>query len=613
MSSTIPSDNFDSAAFLKTLTAKPGIYQMLNNVGEIIYVGKAKNLKNRVSSYFQKQDHSPKTKVMVSLICDIQIVITQSENEALILENQFIKKYRPRYNVVFRDDKTYPSIYLSDEAYPRLSIHRGKQTKKGDYFGPFTGSTAARYSISLMQKLFQIRQCENSVFNYRSRPCLQYQIKRCSGSCVNKISQQDYLNDVELVRLFYKGKNESVLNLLNERMQRASEELAFETAAQIRDQIIQLRRVLEKQSVKGSGSSEGINIDIVAAGIKEKVAAIFVLQIRNGQVMGSRNYFPKVVVDTPVEEIIEAFIGQHYTGSQNELPAEIITNLPLANQTTLAELVAENRGSKLRLAYNVKSDRAAWLDMANRNLDEMISAKLASKNHTQKRMQILMDELALDKMPIRMECFDISHFQGENTVASCVVFEQGQAKKSDYRRFNIQDVAAGDDYAAIEQAVRRRFLRLVKEEARLPDLLIIDGGKGQLNQAQKVLEDLGLDQVTLISVAKGSDRKVGMEQIFFPSEAIARRLEEDSLGLHLIQAIRDEAHRFAITGHRGKRDKQRKTSTLEGIAGVGAKRRRAIIQHFGGLQEVKRAGVNDLKQVEGISQSLAQVIYNHLH
>ncbi|WP_444994468.1 excinuclease ABC subunit UvrC [Aliikangiella sp. IMCC44359] len=582
---------------------------MINQSGEIIYVGKAKNLKKRVSSYFQKQDHPPKTRVMVSQICDIQIVVTESENEALILENQFIKKYRPRYNVVFRDDKSYPYIFLSNEEYPRLSIHRGKQSQKGDYFGPFTGSTAARYSISLMQKLFLIRQCENSVFRYRSRPCLQYQIKRCSGSCVNKISQQDYLSDVQLVRLFYQGKNDSVIGVLTKRMEEASEKLDFEKAAQIRDQIVQLRRVLEKQSVQGSDT----DTDIIAAGIREKTAGIFVLHIRNGLVQGSRNFFPKVPLDTSVEEVIESFIGHFYSASQNEVPAEIVINCKIPEEQALAELIGHLRDVKVRLAHKVKTSRAAWLDMANRNLQEMITAKLASKNHTQKRMQCLMDELGLDKLPIRMECFDISHFQGEQTVASCVVFEQGQAKKSDYRRFNINQVKAGDDYAAIEQAVRRRFSRLVKEEAKLPDLLIIDGGKGQLNQAQKVLEDLELEQVTLISVAKGSDRKVGMEQIFFPSEAIARRLEEDSLGLHLIQSIRDEAHRFAITGHRGKRDKVRKTSILEGIAGVGAKRRRAIIQHFGGLQEVKRAGVSDLKQVEGISQSLAQTIYDHLH
>ena len=582
---------------------------MINVAGEIIYVGKAKNLKKRVSSYFQKQDHTAKTKVMVSLIDSIQIVITESENEALILENQFIKKYRPRYNVVFRDDKTYPSIFLSDEDYPRLSIHRGRQNKKGHYFGPFTGSSAARYSISLMQKLFLIRQCENSVFKHRSRPCLQYQIKRCSGSCVGKISQQDYLKDVNLVRLFYQGKNESVIDNLNQRMQKAAENLEYEMAAQVRDQIIALRRVLEKQSVQMSDS----NIDIIAAGVTEKTAGIFVLHIRNGMVQGNRNFFPKVPDNIQAVELIESFIGHFYSNPQNELPAEIIVNHSLSEAKQIEALLSETRSNKVRLAHKVKTNRAAWLEMAVRNMKEMIATRLATKSHTQKRMQSLMDELSLDKLPLRMECFDISHFQGEQTVASCVVFEQGQAKKSDYRRFNINNVAAGDDYAAIEQAVRRRFQRLVKEEARLPDLLIIDGGKGQLNQAQKVLEELELAQVTLISVAKGSDRKVGMEQIFFPSEAVARRLEEDSIGLHLIQAIRDEAHRFAITGHRGKRDKLRKTSILEGIPGVGAKRRRAIIQYFGGLQEVKRAGVSDLKQVDGISQSLAEVIYDHLH
>lgn len=604
---------FDSKSFLSNLTSRPGVYQMLSETDDIIYVGKAKNLKKRVSSYFQKQDHPPKTKVLVAQITDIQVIITSSENEALILENQLIKKYRPRYNVIFRDDKTYPYIFLSDEKYPRLSIHRGRQNKKGDYFGPFTGSTAARYSISLMQKLFAIRQCENSVFNYRSRPCLQYQIKRCSGACVDKISFADYQKDVELVRLFYRGQNESVISQLSERMEQASTELAFEKAAQLRDQIVSLRRVLEKQAVNRIQPSRNTDIDVISANNKEKTAVVFVLHIRNGSVQGSKQFFPKMPADTTNNEILQSFISHYYPNNKGEIPNEIITNYALENADSLAELMSELGGRKMKISHQVKTSKAAWLLMASKNAEQLLLSKLQAKTHLQKRMQVLMDELALDKLPFRMECFDISHFQGEETVASCVVFEQGQAKKSDYRRFNIKDVAKGDDYAAIEQAVRRRFERLVKEQAKLPDLLIIDGGKGQLHQAQKVLEDLNLPEVTLISVAKGSDRKVGMEQIFFPSEAIARRLEEDSPGLHLIQAIRDEAHRFAITGHRAKRDKKRKVSTLEGIAGVGAKRRKALILHFGGLQEVKRAGVEDLKQVDGINAALAELIYDYLH
>jgi len=604
---------FDSQNFLQNLTSHPGIYQMINQTGDIIYVGKAKNLKKRVTSYFQKQDHPPKTKVMVAQIFDIQVVVTGSENEALILENQLIKKFRPRYNVVFRDDKTYPYIFLSDEEYPRLSIHRGRQNKKGDYFGPFTGSTAARYSISLMQKLFAIRQCENSVFNYRSRPCLQYQIKRCSGSCVGKISLQDYQQDVELVRLFYKGQNDTVIKELNQRMETASKELAFEKAAQYRDQIVSLRRVLEKQVVNTRQSNKNSDIDIIAAQSKEKTAIVFVLHVRNGIVQGSKQYFPKMPADTSNSEIVQSFISHYYPQNKNDIPNEIVVNAEIENAQALSELMSNIGTHKVKISHQVKTNKAAWLSMANNNSEQILQSKLQAKSHLQKRMQVLMDELNLDKLPFRMECFDISHFQGEETVASCVVFEQGQAKKSDYRRFNIKDVAKGDDYAAIEQAVRRRFERLVKEQAKLPDLLIIDGGKGQLNQAQKVLEELDLPQVTLISVAKGSDRKVGMEQIFFPSEAIARRLEEDSLGLHLIQAIRDEAHRFAITGHRGKRDKKRKTSALEGISGVGAKRRKALIQHFGGMQGVKRAGVEDLRQVDGINSGLAELIYDYLH
>ncbi len=604
---------FDASPFLKNLTSRPGIYQMLSESKEIIYVGKAKNLKKRVSSYFQKQDHTPKTKVMVKQIRDIQVVVTASENEALILENQLIKQHKPRYNVIFKDDKTYPYIHLSDEKFPRLSIHRGRQSKKGHYFGPFTGSSSARYSISLMQKLFAIRQCENSVFNYRSRPCLQYQIKRCSGSCVGKISRDDYLKDVELVKLFYQGKNQTVLEELTQRMEKASEDLAFEKAADLRDQIISLRSVLEKQSVNNLNASRTNSVDVIAADSREKTAVVFLLQVRNGIVQGSKQFLPKLPADTATGELLNSFIGQYYPQNAAEMPNEIVSNVKVEGGAFLAESLSEMAGRKVKITHQVKTNKASWLAMAKRNVDQILLAKLKAKSHLNKRMQVLMDELSLDKLPFRMECFDISHFQGEETVASCVVFEQGQAKKSDYRRFNIKGVSAGDDYAAIEQAVRRRFERLVKEDAKLPDLLLIDGGKGQLHQAQKVLEDLDLPQVTLIGVAKGSDRKVGMEQIFFPSEAVARRLEEDSPGLHLIQAIRDEAHRFAITGHRGKRDKKRKTSTLEGIPGVGAKRRRSLIQHFGGLQGIQRAGVDDLKQVEGINQALAETVYDYLH
>jgi len=605
--------SFDYQPFLSNLTSLPGIYQMLSVEGEIIYIGKAKNLKKRVSSYFQKQDHPPKTKVMVKQIRNIEVIITDSENDALILENQLIKKHKPRYNVVFRDDKTYPYILLTDEKYPRLSIHRGRQSQKGDYFGPFTGSSSARYSISLMQKLFAIRQCENSVFKYRSRPCLQYQIKRCSGSCVGKISDEDYQKDVELVRLFYRGKNQSVINELTHRMEQASNTLDFEQAAHYRDQIINLRRVLEKQSVNSLNASRSNSIDVIAANTKEKMAVVFVLHVRNGMIQGSRQYFPKLPLDTSNSEILSSFISHYYPQNKQDIPNEIIVSSEIEGQSFLSDLLTSLTERKVKISHQVKTNKASWLAMANKNIEQLLISKLQAKSHLQKRMQVLMQELSLDKLPFRMECFDISHFQGEATVASCVVFEQGQAKKSDYRRFNINNVTKGDDYAAIEQAVRRRFERLVKEDAKLPDLLLIDGGKGQLNQAQKVLEDLNLPQVTLIGVAKGSDRKVGMEQIFFPSEAIARRLEEDSPGLHLIQAIRDEAHRFAITGHRGKRDKKRQTSTLEGIAGVGAKRRKQLIQHFGGLQEVKRAGVEDLKQVEGINAKLAETIYDFLH
>jgi len=605
--------SFDAKSFLANLTRRPGIYQMLNRDGDIIYIGKAKDLKNRVSSYFQKQDHSPKTQVMVKQIRDIHVVVAASENDALILENQLIKKHKPRYNVIFRDDKSYPYIYLSDHRYPRLSIHRGKQSGKGNYFGPFTGSSAAHYSISLMQKLFAIRQCENSVFNYRSRPCLQYQIKRCSGSCVDKISWQDYQKDVELVRLFYQGKNDTVIKQLEQRMQQAADSMMYEKAALLRDQIKQLRRVLEKQSVQNLSASQINNIDIIALQRKEKIAVVFLLQVRNGMVQGSRQFFPKLPAQTSDDEVLSSFIGHFYPQNQQQIPQQIVTSGEVEGQPFLQHLLSQLASFQVKFLTQVKTNKAAWLNMAKQNAKQLLIAKLQEKTHLNKRMQVLMDELSLDKLPLRMECFDISHFQGEHTVASCVVFEQGSAKKSDYRRFNIKGVEPGDDYAAIEQAVRRRFQRLVKEEAKMPDLLLIDGGKGQLNQACQVLESLELTHITVIGVAKGSDRKVGMEQIFFPSAALAIRLEDDSPGLHLIQAIRDEAHRFAITGHRGQRDKKRKTSSLEGMPGIGAKKRRALIQHFGGLQEVKRAGIEDLCEVEGISGKLAQVIFDYLH
>lgn len=607
-SKRLDNKKFDHKSYLKNLTSKPGVYQMLKG-DEIIYVGKAKNLNKRLSSYFQKQDHSAKTKTMVALLDDIQIIVTQSENEALILENQLIKKHRPRYNVVFKDDKSYPYIFLSNDQYPRLSVQRGRRRQKGDYFGPFPGASAARYSISLMQKLFLIRQCENSYFRHRSRPCLQYQIKRCSGPCVNKISQQEYLKDVELVRLFYQGKNQSVLAAMTQKMQHAADDLNYEDAAQLRDQIIQLRKILQKQTVQAKHN----NLDVIAADLHEQNAGIFLLHVRNGMVLGNRSFFPKTPAGTAIEEVLETFINYFYLNSQNELPGEIVISHQLTNARELKALLKENRNNKITLSHQVKTNRAAWLELAQKNLREMMKVKLASKSHIEKKLHSLMQELSLDKLPMRMECFDISHFQGEETVASCVVFEKGVAKKTDYRRFNIRDVKAADDYAAIEQAVKRRFQRLVKEDAKLPDLLIIDGGKGQLNQAQKVLEELALQEITLISIAKGSDRKAGMEQIFFPHQARATKLAENSLALHLLQTIRDEAHRFAITGHRGKRDKKRKTSSLESIPGVGAKRRKAMITHFGGLQGVQQASVNDLKQVSGISQQLAQIIYDHLH
>ncbi|WP_144394356.1 excinuclease ABC subunit UvrC [Pleionea sediminis] len=605
---TSSDSNFDIQAFLAQLTEKPGVYRMLDSEHQVIYVGKAKNLKKRVSSYFNKTDLSIKTQVMVKQVREIEFTVTNTETEALLLENNYIKQIKPRYNVIFRDDKSYPYVFLSKGDFPRLAYHRGAKKAKGDYFGPFPSSGAVKQSLTLLQKLFRVRQCEDSVFQNRSRPCLQYQIKRCTAPCVNYISKEEYAKDVKLTRLFYQGKDEQVIDELKGRMEEASNQLEFESAAYYRDLISSMRKVVEKQVISGSE----VNADVFSVALKAGVACVTAVFIRQGKVLGTKSFFPKVTSINSLKELTESFIVQFYLSSR-EVPAEVILGECDVDIDVLSAAVREIAGRQVRVSNNVRSDRASWVKLANQNCEQALMSRLNSQTNQTKKLQALQKDLNLPSAPNHMECFDISHTMGEGTVASCVVFKEGAPDRKSYRRFNIVDVTPGDDYAAIEQAVSRRYARLLKEEASMPDLILIDGGKGQLKSAQKAFDELGLSDSCLISVAKGTERKAGMEQLFKPGNSIAQVLPDSSASLHLIQHIRDEAHRFAIAGHRAKRGKTRVKSWLEEIPGVGAKKRQELLKHFGGLQNIESAALEDLKKVRGINTHLAEKIYNHIH
>lgn len=601
---------FDATRFLNNLPNKPGVYRMLDEQATVIYVGKARDLKKRVASYFQKDHDSVKTRALVRNIAAMEFTITQSETEALLLENNYIKRLKPRYNIVLRDDKSYPYIYLSEGEYPRLAFHRGAKTAKGRYFGPYPGAGAVRSSLWQLQKLFRVRQCEDSFFANRSRPCLQYQIKRCTAPCVNLISPEQYAVDVELTTLFLEGKNQDVLAALGERMEQAALALEFERAAGFRDQLIALRKVQEVQAI--SQEDAELDVDAVAAVLRSGVICVLVMFIRGGRVLGSKSFFPSLPQAESLEEVLAAFLPQFYLG-RDPLPREVICNTAIADAKLLEQALSDIAGRKIRFTSSVRSDRARWLALAQQNAESELGTRLATQSLTSARVAALQQAFNLDSPPQRLECFDISHTLGEGTVASCVVFEDGAPKKSDYRRFNIEGITGGDDYAAMHQALSRRYTRLKAGEARLPDILLIDGGINQLAQAEKVLGALEITGVLLIGVAKGESRKPGLERLFMPGVADPVLLAHDSPALHLIQHIRDEAHRFAITGHRNRRDKARTTSTLENIPQVGPKRRRDLLKHFGGLQEVKKASVTELAKAPGISQALAQTIYDHLH
>ncbi len=604
---------FDGKAFAKQLPGKPGVYRMLDSKGTVIYVGKAKSLKNRVSSYFRPKDQlDAKTTVMVARICAIETTVTHTENEALLLENNLIKELRPRYNIVLRDDKSYPWIYLStDQEFPRLSFHRGARKGKGRYFGPYPSAGAVRASLNQLQKLFLVRQCEDSFFSNRTRPCLQYQIKRCTAPCTGYILEENYREDVEHAVLFLEGKSQKIIEVLVKRMERASADLKFELAARYRDQIYNLQRLHEKQYV----SHEKGNTDIIACVTNRGMGCVCVVFIRDGQLLGSKTYFPGNTRNASHDEILDAFIPQFYLNNQTEraIPETILLSHKPADMNLLAEVLTEHAGKKVQLKREVRGERARWQEMAQNNAELALAQRLANDMNMLQRFNSLQEILNLEDPVERIECFDISHTQGEATVASCVVFGQEGANKAEYRRFNIEDIEPGDDYAAMRQALNRRYTRVRKEDGKLPDILLIDGGKGQTNIAREVLDSLQINEVMLIGVAKGPGRKPGLETLVLNSEEREMRLPADTPALHLIQQVRDEAHRFAITGHRQRRAKARKTSSLEHIEGVGQKRRQNLLQYFGGLQGVAKAGVEDLAKAPGISRALAQKIYDMFH
>ena len=609
------SDNeFDAKAALRNIPNKPGVYRMLDEKGVVIYVGKAKVLKKRVSSYFLKNVSSPKTRVMVSHICDIEVTVTHTENEALILENNLIKSLKPRYNVLFRDDKSYPFIYLSTEhPFPRLGVHRGAKKKKGRYFGPYPSAGAVRETLGLLQKIFPVRQCEDSFYSNRSRACLQHQIKRCTAPCVGLISQQDYAEDVNHAVMFLQGKRNVVIEQLISKMEQASQDLAFEKAAHFRDQIANLQRIQEKQYI----DSEGGNQDIIATAVQNGIACVQLFSVRGGRNLGNKTFFPQNAKNTEPEEILSTFIAQYYLGDAQsngrEIPADIILSHEIENKALMEQVLKQQSDRVITLQSKPRGQRARWLEMAVQNVQQALKSRLNSHATVLQRYEALQNALELDELPTRMECFDISHTMGEATVASCVVFDEKGPLKADYRRFNIEDITPGDDYAAMKQALMRRYKRLKEGEAKLPDILFIDGGKGQVSQAKEVLEELQINDVMLIGVTKGEGRNPDLDTLYLSATQRKIILPPDSPALHLTQQIRDEAHRFAISGHRNRRAKKRKTSVLEGIEGLGPKRRQQLLKQFGGLQEVTRAGVEDLARVPGISKQLAKKIYETFH
>ena len=608
MVSEVAVNSFDAHAFLKKLTTRPGIYKMLNEKGEIIYIGKAKNLKNRVSSYFKNNTSSIKQRVMVAKVAAIEVTVTHTEGEALLLECQQIKRHRPRYNICLRDDKSFPYIFLSSEQnFPQITIHRGAKSKKGRYFGPYPSSGAVRESLKLLQRLFPIRQCDDTIYNNRTRPCLQHQIGRCTAPCVGLIDKVHYALDVQSTVMFLEGKGSLLIDQLIIKMEQAAANLDFEKAASFRDQITKLRSVLEKHFVSG----EKGDVDIIACVSKGNIACVQVFFIRNGQHLGNKVFFPGIIEEHNPAAIVQAFIPQYYF--DKPVPYELIVSHELEETALLIEVLAGQAKHPVAIASNVRGERLKWLQIAITNAENSLLSKLSDKQGIYARFLSLQEELGCKNIPKRLECFDISHTQGDQTVASCVVFNREGPVKSAYRRFNITGITGGDDYAASHQAVFRRFKRLKQGEHEAPDILFIDGGKGQVHEAQKALAELDINNVMIVGVSKGPARKAGMEKLILVDQDHPLDVAPSAGGLLLIQNIRDEAHRFAITGHRMRRGKASKESILESITGLGVKRRQVLLKQFGGLQGISSASIDALCSVEGISRQLAQRVYELFH
>ena len=601
---------FDHKSFIKALTTRPGVYQMYDAEHNLLYVGKARNLKNRVGSYFRASGLTEKTMALVARIHEIQVTVTSTEVDALLLEHNLIKTQQPPYNILLRDDKSYPYIFLSSEdKYPRISLHRGAKRRKGQYFGPYPSAGAVRDSLHFLQKVFKVRQCEDSFFSNRSRPCLQHQIDRCTAPCVELVTAQEYAQQVENTTLFLSGKSQELMVRLADDMERAAAQLAYEKAAVFRDQLAQLQQVQASQGIEGVKG----DLDIIAAAVGGGRACVQVIFVRGARALGSKTYYPPLRLQESPQEVLGAFIPQYYLDGVRAVPAEILTNELPQDSATLAQALAAQSGRQVKLRSKVRDARARWLQLALQTAETNLASHLSGRQSVLERLQALQELLGLPELPERMECFDISHSSGEATVASCVVFDQNGPRKSDYRRFNIEGITGGDDYAAMHQALERRYKRLKSGEAPMPDILFIDGGRGQVSQAKSVLEDLQVAGVEVIGVAKGVTRKAGFETLLNGTTGRECQLGADNPALHLIQQIRDEAHRFAITGHRARRDKSRQRSLLEDIAGVGAKRRRDLLRHFGSAQAVENANIEELKKVSGISATMAQQIYDHLH
>ncbi len=599
-------NEFDPREFISSLPLLPGVYRMLDKEGQVLYVGKAGQLKKRVASYFQKTNISPRIRLMVSHIARIEVTVTRSEAEALLLENNLIKALKPRYNILFRDDKSYPYIVLTGHEFPRISYYRGATGKQHQYFGPYPNSHAAKESIQLLQKIFRIRTCEDSVFSNRTRPCLLHQIHRCTAPCVGLISQQDYATDIRNAALLLQGKQDEVEGVLRRAMEQASEQQHYEQAAALRDQLQALHTVQQKQFME---SGRATDADIVAVAELNGMLCVNLAMVRGGRHLGDKSLFPQNAEGQSPEEVLEAFLAQHYLNTS--VPPLILSSVEIAAEP-LEALLSEQAGYKVQIRHNVSGERRQWLEMAQQNALLALGQQAGQQASQLARLNALREVLALPQLA-RIECFDISHTMGEATVASCVVYDNLAMRNAEYRRYNIDGITAGDDYAAMRQALLRRYQKLQSGEGKRPDLVLIDGGAGQLGVACEVMAELNLTDIPLLGVAKGVERKPGMEQLLRPQFEKPLQLAPDHPALHLIQQVRDEAHRFAISGHRAKRGKVRTASRLEEISGVGERRRRNLLARFGGLQGVYQASVHELAQVEGISQALAEKIYQQLH